>query len=498
MTGLYYLKKYARNPTLKRLEEGLAHYPDSGRYNRYYWDWPSYAAYAVENGVKGYLKYKDYFDGPKVTDKITNKRKTTMHPTPPKTPSRKRTRHIKGLTPNPKHPMNVFRRRHQKSRVTKPLNDRTAVSKRGKPPKTKQRRRVKVSKTFRNKVTKVLTGHTFHGFYSRYMADKLTFSNDGIQAIHVGSTSGLRSAFCAPQQIWDAFSVLWNNKTPATDQFVVTGNLNVNSGLTTSNFKGDVIKVTRTYNLRNNTHIAMTVIFYDCVAKKQLTTINNQGAEAYDEWERTLISEKNQVDALTQAGPNTGGLALGAWGTSPLSLPSFKKNWKISTSFVKLEPGQEYQYKMKQGAFTFNTRYQSNTNSSATQAVLQATYYNTIPGITRNLMMVVKPELTYDATANTIGATWPRARTYAVGPPEIQRYDPNVLISFTDKFHLACPEQTLNVIPALTGNATALQLAQETLKQDVYRTYSNYANLSAAGDAIGREDVMMPATNNEE
>lgn len=499
MTGLYYLKKYAKNASPKRLEEGIAHLSDSARYNRYFWDWGAYGAGAVDAAVKYGPQYYVHTTGPKLTDKIPNKRKTTMSP---KTPVKKvKFKHISGLTRGKPFMSRLFpgkkvgRRRIRKSRRSRrPVTERDPIVKLGKRLRTKHTPNVKVSKRLRAQVKKVINGRQFHGFYRRFMVDSLNLagaSHDS-QMVYAGG-SGVRSSFCTPAQIWDAFSVLWNNKARATDQFAIIGNFGVNAAGTaqTNNFKGEVTKITRTYTIRNNTHVAWKIALYDCLSKRASVKRTTDGCEAYDDWVLGLANETPPVSQLSQTGANIFGQAIDTIGTTPTQLPSFRHNWKTSVTYVTIQPGETYNYKMSQGAFTFSQRINATAGSST------VTLYNTIPGITRNLIFICQPEVEFDATNGAIGQFIPRAQAYAPAAgavAQVDNYNPNVLITYVDKYYLVCPEQTKDVIPALDGNAAALQLSQQSLKQDVFAFWNNLGSPGANTDLVGRMEVEAPAT----
>lgn len=292
---------------------------------------------------------------------------------------------INAIYNHPSHPSNAYIRRTSVRPTrhrppvegSRPLATRRATVRtpqvKGRVLKQKKKApAVKVSKTFRAKVDKVLEPKKYIGTYNSEYYGKLTqlvtvnaqqasegISNGANGALAVAAGTLIHSLmFFSPLRVNHAASVLFNGKT---DSHLYT--------LETGNFVSDSLKLDVTYQavtitLRNNTQVTKTVTWYECQAK------SNSDTSAFQAWAQMLaLAAGAGKENVTTTVPTT----LNA---KPGAISGFSPQWKYAARVNVLEPGQSVTFTMKgpEGLYDFSKFVESDAGGTAHESLVPEKY----------------------------------------------------------------------------------------------------------------------------
>lgn len=261
--------------------------------------------------------------------------------------------------------------------------------------RVKSTKRVKVSKGLREKVKKVIAGEDAYGAYYTRVGGLIGYIDTGVEVgssrsyvygrdstfifaawngnAHVlgskvwlsslcynsggsvGSDAGASMTYFTPLKILNAASVLFNQKTPARDPTVVTGNFSLsttvasgapNVGSTTFPTTGPLtVRVINSYavwRMKNVTQRTVIVKVYNCVPKLKFCQSGPLSV---------LYGTNENVDSSTVRRMMTG-TPIPAGGTQstaiithpmfePKMLPAFNQAYKYSCTVMVIKPGEE-------------------------------------------------------------------------------------------------------------------------------------------------------------
>lgn len=213
-----------------------------------------------------------------------------------------------------------------------------AVARRGKTRIGKvhgKKRDVKVSATFRKKVNKVFNDREPEGYLQETYVTNLHITSSNAQTVAQinGATSdGVTGQFFTPTQVLQAASVLWGGagytQTPQKDGL---GYMNYSS------VRINVIRSWATVKYRNNTQRTIYLSIY--ASRPKYNAASGQSMTA--EWANALLNEKQ---GSTTPGINVGGITPSQLYVTPFISKAMMNQWKIETTKVVLQPGEEYIY----------------------------------------------------------------------------------------------------------------------------------------------------------
>lgn len=316
-----------------------------------------------------------------------------------------------------------------------------------------RKKRVKVSKSLRAKVKKVIQGGAFKGTYHTTRFGTIGFTTTGnggvaniedITASMGGYTNqlafqkinkdpsgyfrvfwaqpltatepptlaaGSEWQFFTPLKIVDAASVLWNDKTIAENYGIQTGNFNtvhVESsgaaidGITVSNpqLKGLKIHVDNSYVkfiLKNNSQRICMVTIYNCVPKNKFPD-----ATALQSFKNALLVEADGANsaylAATSIGHTTFEQEQALFSNpafSPNMCKAFTASWKYEKVRIRIAPGETCTHSV-QGPRGYELDYRKLYDAGVNQ---QGFAYK---GTTMQVFMSMETDMVY-TTANVEG-----------------------------------------------------------------------------------------------
>lgn len=193
--------------------------------------------------------------------------------------------------------------------------------------KRKRGTNVKVSKTLKAKIRKVITGDSIKGKTQEitYGAMRWTGSEDCEQLVQdITSMRGINSVepLFSMNKILDAASVLWNEKVQAVDKQVLTGNFD------NQKLRVKIINSSTTYNIRNNTQREAFISLLE-VSPTSAQVIG----DPFGAWIAMLAR------AATGQGPNQSAITVSELHTHPCMLPDFRKLYNTKTTKIVIPPG---------------------------------------------------------------------------------------------------------------------------------------------------------------
>uniref|UniRef100_A0A345MQ24 Capsid protein n=1 Tax=Cressdnaviricota sp. TaxID=2748378 RepID=A0A345MQ24_9VIRU len=242
-----------------------------------------------------------------------------------------------------------------------------AVEVKGGAQSKKYRPSVKVSKPLRDKIEKVLEEKKVRGYYQVTMYGNLLLPESNQQLVQTLRdplhTANVFSSFSVHEFLHEA-SVLWNQKLDSSAQRnVLIGNVGVTSNTATlppdaisslaCTAKLTVLNSSEDYYFKNNSERAVNIDMYICNPKRamfeNLVANDEQGtartASPYDnsnpqlQWAVALAGEYKTAGNVANIGPNQ-------LHTTPSNLAMFTKLYKPDVVHIRLEPGQDYTYKL--------------------------------------------------------------------------------------------------------------------------------------------------------
>lgn len=349
----------------------------------------------------------------------------------------------------------------------------------GKILKIKSKKHVKVPKRLRTQINEVVDGKNFHGDYKRIFSYGFNLvpgsgtthnSQFVVEGTIGGGATGAQWRIGDPTQDIDAFSVLWNAKTPALNYSVTTNNFQTDLGgtKTSFNFKGEILSQKMDLYITNQSHLPLKITAIKCLSRQM-----RYGTPAVD-WANILADEVRAGPLLEAPGPNISSIGTGTPGLRPYDLPAWRRYWKHDVQMIELQPGQHQTISAYGGRRTYDQRKIRNPDASQNANV----QFTNVANQTIHYMLIVQP-IPMTTTTNLLGWYWP-ATTATLGVMVHQHY------------RLLCPEQTLNNNPPAAGFPIAEQKDVSTNKQDAYSVY--YANVPDFGGTLLAE---VPDTNQQ-
>lgn len=300
----------------------------------------------------------------------------------------------------------------------------------GKTVKTKGSRNkgVKVSKTFRKKVTKALEPSKNVGKYTSYLHGMLPIIDGALtrynqQKLITEMTDGLLASlsvtygdpyftFFSPLRIRDVASSMWNGKTPSNNW----------AGASASNFAVEGLKIVVRYQsvkvtCRNNSGQTKEIDWYQCTPK------GNTNIYAYTAWTNALAEE------TTDGRMNE--VLTSTYGAGPFLSKSFGKAWKYTKHSMLLAPGQTASMYIKGPAATYDYEFFHDDADQTTEV-------DFVKGLTVSMFGILRnPDLTRSVSSAPVN--------------EIQNghlqgtalaWDGGIVTEICHKYVIECPEQT--------------------------------------------------------
>jgi len=197
--------------------------------------------------------------------------------------------------------------------------------------KRKRKPIVKVSKTLRNKIQKVMSGKEIKGqtqeitFGALRWLSKLNSNQQIVYDITALNQTNYTDPMFSNYKVLDAASCLWNNKTQAADKFITTQNFD------SQKLKVKVLSSSVTYTFRNNTQRDCNMKLMECRPVSAQVV-----GEPFGVWQAVLDKYDNDQ------GPNQNNILITELHTHPSMLPAFKKLFKVNTIDVHIPPGGSY------------------------------------------------------------------------------------------------------------------------------------------------------------
>nr|WAE43214.1 MAG: capsid protein [Cressdnaviricota sp.] len=347
------------------------------------------------------------------------------------------------------------------------------IKKKYKPLKKIGGRHVKVPRRLRAQVREVIDGRQFHGVYRRVHANQMLLTGrtqnqqtvvqgfDSFGAAHVGENFVIGDI----PGILDAFSVLWNLKAVDLDASKAAnlpqdfGTCLSGPGLTTANFKAEILSINQEIKVRNNSLEVINVTYIKCVSR--FTRVKS---DPVTDWAAALAEEAPIGSSVQFPGPNIIGNGIADAYMRPYDMPSWRKQWKHEVQIAVIEPGQTTSFNQRIGRTTFDLRkWSTSANAGKTLSGLSFLKAN----VTTDSIFIVTPQVLPTSTASTdsCGIFYPHVA--------------NQFVTFDvhRTYKLLCPEQTLNTV--LGTAAGAYSINNSTLKQDAYITRVFYGGVGA-------------------
>jgi len=359
----------------------------------------------------------------------------------------------------------------------------------GKPTNHKKHKKVKVTKVFKDKVTKALAGKTISGSWDQISYDILNVSTFPNNQQFVGGLGELQSndysdwAF-DPEDVLHAASVLWNNKADSQGSRIWNNSQNISYSETgfLPNIQTDTrlfansrfqlntkITIKRSYEiykLKNNTQRTIIMKIFLCAPKvegfKQRdiaaqpgggdapvgsiseSHIGNPGQMWINELQKQVFSNINVADTKVQTLYNT-----------PKDCPGFNKVYKTDITTVVLEPGQIFDYYIN-GPSNFTIDY--NTLFRGAGAVPEISYYHGIQKWMRYPLFTAYLDLVTDG-----------AMTGHFAPSAAAGNRLGVCIERQMKYNLEMPESVGSHQAFNTGtNANLVGIVENNMRRDCY------------------------------
>lgn len=196
----------------------------------------------------------------------------------------------------------------------------------------KRKRTVKVSRSLRKKIKKVVNDNKIEGFTQETIAGGLRiFENgDNIQMVSNLHLLGLPTdPHFSPIRVNDAASVLWNEKL----QDALSKTLSDPQSFDFKRLRVLVKDSSVTIQFRNNCQRQLTCRIFSIEPRS-----NNTEGDPLNSWINALAFQN------AGNGANQSAMTYEQLHTSPGMLPDWRRNWKLTTSKIVLEPGESYTY----------------------------------------------------------------------------------------------------------------------------------------------------------
>ena len=326
----------------------------------------------------------------------------------------------------------------------------------------KQPGKIKISKTLRKKINKVISGKTYHGYYQRIFSNTMVKPSDNYQSAGMiigGTTDNLPGAFFTPTQVLDAASVLWNHKTAASNILFNDGpSAGAGGNLSYEATKVNVIKQWMTIKFRNDDQHNYYITLYACKLKSKTKVVTAK--DALTIWTDNLTLENTSGINAT----SVNGATLYA---NPYMCKGFMDLFSVETTKIELQPGEEYVYHLSGASkiYDFRKLYGGDINQNYVQ--------------TKDEVQVFYTAMTHlNVSANGPGGRYaPAAVSTTVGA---------VVYEINEYYKLECPE---NVGTKFTnaGDIATAQVpadARNMYLHDKRDAYGIYNGMQAKSGAV--------------
>lgn len=333
---------------------------------------------------------------------------------------------------NKKHKVNGTGAKFQVNKISSGQTDRipNVTKKRGaKRVAYKQKPYLKVNKKFAKKVKIALEKEAIRGSWYSVYQDTINYpafiNAQGSNYLGHQLFTTEQGLYFSPNQVLNAASVLWNQKTPIVNPIVTdSGNFSY------SNVVINVINSWVDFELKNNGQRTVKLIFYD-FALKGPANVNVATAivDPFNTWNNCLTEEN-------LASINIGNATSGTLYQKPTMCKSFNNIFKTMSWEVILEPGQTYNYRL-QGPQNYKydfAKFSPNTGDFQNQ---------------QKMCRWVLVNVILDLVTNTVAAASSRS------PNSASTIYQTISVEAKVNFKLSMPEQVGFTYPSST--ATGLQ-----------------------------------------
>lgn len=393
-----------------------------------------------------------------------------------------------------------------------------------------RKRAVKVSKTLRKKVQKVINGQSFKGTYhttrfgtigittgpagatvnskfvredmggyvdqNAYTEKEIDFSGnarfwfahalqstDELAADSVKIEQGSEWQFFSPLKILDAASVLWNDKAINKNYAIQAGNLNTVVNETTGapiiegtainpQIKGIKIHVDNCYvkfKMKNNSQRTMAISIYNCVPKIKFPV--STPLTAFED--ATTINADGANSAYISAETDgytqlqTSEALVANPAMEPNMLPGFRQAYKYEKVIIRIAPGETITHSV-QGPKSYDLDFRKLYDGGVN---MQGKAYK---GTTMFTMMSIQPDLVYTTgSAGPVGAAG-RSGHYGAGFSATNSLADPISIEWEEVYRLSIPE----VVGFKTADAVAgrMQLLNKKIPR---RAFGNFTRVTS-------------------
>lgn len=392
-----------------------------------------------------------------------------------------------------------------------------------------RKKNIKVSRSLRKKVQKVINGQSFKGTYHATRFGTIGITTSGTSGVGAGQvdeqitmggyvnqlafqrhnndvdgntrfwfsqalqnaaasgvatvlTSGSEWQFFSPLKIIDAASILWNDKTAAEDYGNQDGNLNTvvvqasGAPLEGTQFnpevKGLKVHIDNSYvkfKFKNNSQRAMTIIVYNCVPKIKFPTATPLQA-FQDAISIEADGSNSAYISATSAGHTSTQTAQALFANpamQPNMLKSFASTWKYEKVLLKIAPGETCTHSV-QGPKSYDLDFSKLYDSGVNQ---QGLAYK---GTTMCVMMAVLPDLAF-ATGGVVGAVQGVTGYFVPGNSAEDNIADPISICWEEVYRLSIPE----IVGFKTGDLAAGRM-QHLNKKLPRRAFGNFTQIISA------------------
>ena len=291
----------------------------------------------------------------------------------------------------------------------------------------KPKKRVKISKSFKEKVEKSLRSKTHKGYYQE----------NQLEGLRVGTLSNRQNVIRFPSvnqpfsgslfnaaRIIHVASRLWNGKAATLDH-----DLNLGGNFDIYSTKIDVYKQWWTFRARNNTERTLFVQVHKAQPKKNSADMG----DPIQAWEDGLATQWTNGELISNAAEPGGGPALYPK-KETLYLPpeqstQFRKTYKNHTTKFVVAPGQTFEWNVNgpSKVYDFNKHYEKQD------------FYNFQKDDVWQMLVV------HTDTTNFTGETG------SVSHSRIATLGNSLIIEGTYHVSMACPDRTGMSDPSLTN-----------------------------------------------
>lgn len=227
----------------------------------------------------------------------------------------------------------------------------------------RKKKEVRVTKKFKEKVTKALEPGRSVGWY---MESGMVFEGNSTNGVYtfpntfgdkqiadrINSNSSRIAPF-SPLAVLDAASVLFNGKVASeNNKFPITGTypneiISWPAGTFDQHTAKIMVKNSYTsYVIKNNTNRTVIMQLYECAPKFNQDVLHDK--DVYSQWQDCLADEATIYNGSTvNKKINLSGATVNTLYSSPFQCKKLMQRWKIEKHEIILDPGQTYDHYMQ-------------------------------------------------------------------------------------------------------------------------------------------------------